>query len=52
MSTTGPKLKNLNQDHLLKKIGFSGQIRINSSYDNFSHKSAKLTKTLSHDHIY
>ena len=26
--TTGPKLKNLNQDHSLKKVGFSGQIRV------------------------
>ena len=36
----------------LKIIGFSGQTRIDFSYDNFFHKNAKLTKIWSNDHIY
>ena len=35
-----------------QKIGFSGQIRVKLSYDNFFHKRAKLTKIWLHDHIY
>ena len=44
MPSTGLKLENLNQDHPLKKVGFSGQIHKKFELYNFSHKSAKLTK--------
>ena len=48
--STGLKLLNLN--HPSKKSVFLVKSVQNLSYDNFSHKSAKLTQIWSHDHSY
>ena len=50
--STGLKLLNLNQDRPSKKLVFLVKSVQNLSYDNFSHKSAKLNQIWSHDHSY
>ena len=50
--STSPKLLSLNQDHPSKKVFFLVKSLQNSSYDNFSHRNAKVTKLWSHNHIY
>ena len=39
-----PKLLNLNQDHLSKRVFFQVKPLQNWGYDNFSHRNARVTK--------
>ena len=47
-----PKLSNLNQNSSSKKASFVVKTLSNWGSDNLSHRSARVTKLWSHDHVY
>ena len=52
MPSANSKLLNSNQDRPSKKAVFLVKSLWNWGYDNFSLRNARVTKILSHDHIY